>query len=241
MYTPDPPSSPFTEPYVLSSPRSSFDFPHGRSQIPYYDSRPSKTLHDQDIKPDHSSWLSHRRSSSLTAPTLVSDVEPSEYSDVDLSTLSDDAPEPTLIRAAGRATLKIGDLLGHEDQDLLDPYRIKSDVQPRKFKHTTWEGEIDVASALLDLSRQVRVCPTLAHSTSTSPTEAKPCTEDASMKTDEVASEGIGLSRNDDSVHCVTGGVDSANVTLDHISSKKTRENDVSLRVLLILCMLIIL
>jgi hypothetical protein len=171
-YTPEPPSSPLTDPYVLSSPRSTYEFPSGACSLSY-EHRSSKFGLKQDISVNRTSWAHRRRSSScLTAPTLVSDVEPSEYSDVDFSAFSDDAPEQLpMFRTSTRPSVKISDLLGpDDDMDPLESLRHRQNIELTQASHPSWNGELDIASALLDLSREVRITPDPVQSVSTSPT-----------------------------------------------------------------------
>lgn len=172
LYTPEPPSSPMTDPFVLSSPPSSFDSAPAPVHL---EARPPKLLYAHDYQPHPSNWLSRRRSSSLSAPTLVSDMDQSEYSDVDFSTFSDDAPEPAppFVRTQCRPSVKISDLLGPEDMDPLESLRQREETASKKAQ--TWDMEFDIASALLDLSRQVRISANIsARSVSASPTDVNP-------------------------------------------------------------------
>ncbi|KAH8119302.1 hypothetical protein DFH11DRAFT_1722828 [Phellopilus nigrolimitatus] len=155
LRTPEPPSSPFAEPYVASSPRSFWDVVSNHS--PDF---PCKTRSFKSPPTDsvfrREQFFPRRRSSSASAPALVSDVDPSEYSvDIDPFHIDDESAddfyEPGKVSIADMNDdsgmgVRITNVRHDGGGDVVDDGK-------------GWGGEIDVAAVLLDLSRHARIAP----------------------------------------------------------------------------------
>ncbi|KAL5485163.1 hypothetical protein ACEPAI_7805 [Sanghuangporus weigelae] len=162
LYSPEPSSSPVAEPYIASSPKSPTSsgrkgfwevaFNYG-PDFPYK-ARPCV----QTSNFSREQFITRRRSSSASAPPLVSDADPSDYSeDIDPFHTDDDITDGE--GAAGNVTIANSRdelvLVGRQDSHL--PH---SDITEARNNDKLLPGEMDVAAVLLDLSRQPRFAPT---------------------------------------------------------------------------------
>ncbi|KAL5528386.1 hypothetical protein ACEPAF_7522 [Sanghuangporus sanghuang] len=162
LYSPEPSSSPIAEPYIASSPKSPTSsgrkgfwevaFNYG-PDFPYK-ARPCV----QTSNFSREQFITRRRSSSASAPPLVSDADPSDYSeDIDPFHTDDDITDGE--GAAGNVTIANSRdelvLVGRQDSHL--PH---NDITEARNNDKLLPGEMDVAAVLLDLSRQPRFTST---------------------------------------------------------------------------------
>ncbi|KAL5523823.1 hypothetical protein ACEPAG_7996 [Sanghuangporus baumii] len=158
LYSPEPSSSPVAEPYIASSPKSPTSsgrkgfwevaFNYG-PDFPYK-ARPCV----QASNFSQEQFMTRRRSSSASAPPLVSDADPSDYSeDIDPFHTDDDitdgegaARDVTIANSRDELVL-----VGRQDSHL--PH---NDLTEARNNDKLLPGEMDVAAVLLDLSRQPR-------------------------------------------------------------------------------------
>lgn len=177
LYTPEPPSSPLSDPIIMtssrvSSPRSkhfwdvAFNYGPGFPYKPCTAPTIAKVCSSQSSPTDSEftrelSLTSHRRGSSESAPTLMSDMDTSEYSE-DLDTFSLGGDSPTLYNlvpnkikiregSPGEAGLELGG--GIQALEHMDVLVDSKDCD----RDTDMDVDIDIAAALLDLSRKVRI------------------------------------------------------------------------------------
>lgn len=161
LYTPEPSSSPITEPFIASSPKSpTFSGRKGFWEVAFnygpdfpYKARPSV----QNSNFSREQFITRRRSSSASAPPLVSDADPSDYSeDIDPFHMDDDitdeenGPGNITIASPKNEMIAVGGRDSHLPHDDIAETRALGKLLP---------GEIDVAAVLLDLSRPVRFAP----------------------------------------------------------------------------------
>ncbi|THH10522.1 hypothetical protein EW145_g1278 [Phellinidium pouzarii] len=161
LHTPEPPSSPLAEVHVASSPKSFWEvaFNHG-PEFPYK-ARSSTKSSSPDSVFSRDQFFSRRRSSDASVPALVSDLDPSDYSeDIDPFNMDDDSVEDFDSAEKVVVVKKENDTARGPGIPLVR----RDDRSDRNMKGGTWSGEIDVASVLLDLSRQVRIAPSESRS-----------------------------------------------------------------------------
>ena len=155
--TPDPPSSPCIESHVSSSPKSfwavAFNYGPG---IPFR-KRTSCNTSPTDTEFSTDKFLSSRRSSSESAPPLMSDADVSEYSeDIDVLTAEDDSPD-AFDPVHDEPAIRDEERFGFRHLQAMESEHSHIVAEPIKEPIKGRDGEMDIASVLLDLSRQVRI------------------------------------------------------------------------------------
>lgn len=152
MFTPEPPSSPLGMPAVVSSPKSFWHVAFNYDSNFSYKSYPSSKLPKNSVFGQEKAH-NHRRGSSESAPPLISDTEPSEYSeDLDVFSVHDDGMDD---RSAMNGYKE--EVIASRSEDRRDVKRQWSDRSSAQNVMNQSDGEYDIAAALLDLSRQVRI------------------------------------------------------------------------------------
>ncbi|KAI5118450.1 hypothetical protein M0805_006269 [Coniferiporia weirii] len=156
LHTPEPPSSPLTEVHVASSPKSFWEVAFNYGPGLPYKARSSLKSSSTESVFGRNQFFSRRRSSNASVPALISDVDPSEYSE-DIDPFGVDDENADDFDASGRANLmKIKEEISSKGTGFLDT---RDDDGSGSGEGGAWSGEIDVAAVLLDLSRQVRIAP----------------------------------------------------------------------------------
>ncbi|KAL5507240.1 hypothetical protein ACEPAH_6696 [Sanghuangporus vaninii] len=161
LYSPEPSLSPIAEPYIASSPKSPTS--SGRKGFwevafnygPDFPYKARSCVQTSNFSREQ--FITRRRSSSASAPPLVSDADPSDYSeDIDPFHTDDDVTDGE--GAAGDVTIANSRdelvLVGRQDSHL--PQNDIAEARNDKLL----PGEMDVAAVLLDLSRHPRFTST---------------------------------------------------------------------------------